>query len=258
MKQQPMQLGRDWDKYECNICKDKEILLVDDKVVYCECALRKKAQKIMKSCNITEEIKVKTFENYKEDVDSKLIDIKKMCEEYTDGIVKYVNKTGSISGAPSLGLCGTSGCGKTHLITAISSKLVKHGIYPTFFNWVQGFKEWMSFYNYDEEKYKVDEIRGKLYNCQLLVIDDLCKDMVNKSWVAEMYGIIDYRYRKQLPIVFSSEYYAELASMLSEAHFGRLVEMTWNEKKKKHYIGTCFVKSKEENPLKYNYRLRNL
>lgn len=258
MKQQPMLSGRDWDKYDCKICKDKEILLIEDNVVQCECAARKRVQRTMRSCNISEEVKRKTFAKYDESVNPQLVEMKRMCEEYAKGLATYFKKTGTIVGAPSLGLCGTSGCGKTHLVTAISAELVNNGIYPTFFNWVQGFKEWMAYYNYEGEKYKVDEIRNKLYNCQLLVIDDLCKDTVNKTWVAEMYGIIDYRYRKQLPIVFSSEYYSELASMLSEAHFGRLVEMTWNEKKSRHYIGRCFIKQEDEDPLKYNYRLRNL
>lgn len=254
-EQQPMPSEK---KYDCPICKDQEILLIDDKAVVCECAAQKRLARVMKSCNISDEIQRKTFDAFGENVEPEILEIKRMCEEYARGLVKYYERKGSLVGAPSLGICGTSGLGKTHLITAIAKVLLDETkALPVFFNWISSFKEWLGYYNSADNKDKVNEIRDKLYHADILIIDDLCKDGGNASWVNEMYGVIDYRYRKQLPIIFSSEYYGELVNLLSEAVFGRLREMTQSAKTGKYYMKTCFVKA-GENPLKYNYRLRGM
>ena len=242
-------------EYECPICKDTEILLCGDAVVECKCAKAKKMQRAMRSSNINEEIKIKTFARFEDDVPAEVQEIKKMCQSYAKGLIKYRERNGSLKGAPSLGLCGKSGMGKTHLVTAIAGELFAVGVVPVFFNWVSSFKEWFSCY--EKDAIMVNVIRGKFCEAELLIIDDLCKDCTKDTWVAEMYGIIDYRYRKQLPIIFTSEYYSELVNLLSEAQFGRLYEMTKNPKTGKHYMGKCFVKAGED-PLKYNYRLRGL
>lgn len=245
--------------YDCIKCKDTEILLIDDVAMPCECAKRKRLVRLMKSCNISDEIGRKGFEQFNEkEIPPEVVEIKRMCMEYADGLARYYEWNKTLVGAPSLGLCGTSGMSKTHLMMAITSVVMERtDIVPMFFNWVSSFKEWLGYYNSGEDKIKVNQIREKLYHAPLLILDDLCKDCTSPAWVTEMYGIIDYRYRKKLPIIFSSEYYSELVSLLSEAVFGRLREMTRPEKTGKYYLATCFVKSGED-PLKYNYRLRGL
>ncbi len=245
--------------YDCARCKDTEILLVDDVAVPCECAKRKRLARLMKSCNISDEIERKGFAQFDEsEISPEVVVIKRLCMEYAEGLAKYYERNKTLIGAPSLGLCGTSGMGKTHLMMAIAGVVMERtDIVPMFFNWVSSFKEWLGYYNSQEDKIKVNQIREKLYNTPLLILDDLCKDCTSPAWVTEMYGIIDYRYRKKLPIVFSSEYYSELVNLLSEAVFGRLREMTKNQKSGKYYFATCFVKNGED-PLKYNYRLRGL
>ncbi len=246
-------------EYDCLKCKDTEILLVDDRIVPCTCAKQKRLARMMRSCNISDEIARKGFAQFDEtEISPEIVTIKRMCMEYAEGLAKYYERNKTLIGAPSLGLCGTSGMGKTHLMMAIAGVVMdRTDVVPMFFNWVSSFKEWLGYYNSAEDKIKVNQIREKLYNAPLLILDDLCKDCTSQAWVTEMYGIIDYRYRKKLPIIFSSEYYSELVSLLSEAVFGRLREMTRSEKTGKYYLATCFVKSGED-PLKYNYRLRGL
>lgn len=253
--QQQMPSQTDLDRYECSICKDQEIILCGEVVVECKCAPAKRIQRTMRSCNIGDEIKIKTFDTFGLDVDPAIAEIKRTCQSYTKGLVSYYERHQTLKGAPSFGLCGTSGLGKTHLITAIAGELISAGVTPVFFNWVSTFKEWMSWY--DKDKIMVNRLRDKFCTADILIIDDLCKDCTKDTWVVEMYGIIDYRYRKQLPIIFTSEYYGELVTLLSEAQFGRLYEMTKNPKTGQHYVLKCFVKNGED-PLKYNYRLRGL
>ncbi|MCY9771469.1 DnaA/Hda family protein, partial [Paenibacillus alvei] len=180
----------------------------------------------MKSTNMGEDALLKTFDNFDlSDLDQRVINSYELAREYSDGLIYRIKNAKSLKGVPWFGILGTSGSGKTHLVTAAVAPLIKCDVYPLFFNWVQSFTEWFSYYNTDES-YMVEEIRQRIYNCELLVVDDICKESQKDTWIKEFYGIVDYRYRKQLPIVYTSEYFAELIGFLSKATAGRLFERT--------------------------------
>ena len=95
--------------YDCIRCKDTEILLIDDVAMSCECAKRKRLARLMKSCNISDEIGRKGFEQFDErEIPYEVVTIKRMCMEYADGLARYYERNKTLVGAPSLGLCGTS------------------------------------------------------------------------------------------------------------------------------------------------------
>ncbi|CAH8721953.1 hypothetical protein WDD9_006546 [Paenibacillus melissococcoides] len=102
----------------------------------------------------------------------------------------------------------------------------------------------------------MEEIRKRIYNCELLIVDDICKESQKDTWIKEFYGIVDYRYRKQLPIVYTSEYFSELIGFLSVATAGRLFERTKSPKGKK-YLGKMLLDVGED-PLALNYRFNGL
>lgn len=246
-------------QYKCNKCKDiKYIFNEDGSIKMCTCLIEERRRTELKTCNVSDEVYKKSFELFEEDVDKEIVKIKKICIEYSQGLINFYKKNNTLVNTPSLGICGASGIGKTHLITAIAKELLeKTDIIPYFFNWVSSFKEWFSYYN-SKDIEKVNKIREKLMNTEILIIDDLCKDFgVKETWISEFYAILDYRYRKNKPIIFTSEHYSELVVMLSEAVFGRLYEMTENKKLKKHYFMKCFL-GKNDDVFKLNYRLRNL
>lgn len=218
---------------------------------------RKKLKRIMQTTNMSEDAQLKTFDNFNLDgLDQRVIDAYELAREYSDGLVARIKKGQSLKGVPWFGLLGTSGSGKTHLVTATVAPLIELGIYPLFFNWVQSFTEWFSYYNSPDEAYKVEEIRKRIYNCELLLVDDICKESQKDTWIKEFYGIVDYRYRKQLPIVYTSEYFSELIGFLSVATAGRLFERTKSPKGKK-YLGKMLLDVGED-PLALNYRFNGL
>lgn len=250
-------------RYKCSKCRDIGYILQENgeelqRPKVCECLQAKWRSEKMLEYNISQEIRNKDFDNFTEDVDKDIVEIKRMCEEYAAGLVAYHRKNKTLVGAPSLGICGNSGMGKTHLIMAIANELLdKTDVVPYFFNWVSAFKDWFSHYNSDNVE-KVGQIRDILLNTELLIIDDICKDGgVKEAWITEFYNIVDYRYRSNKPIIFTSEHYSELVVMLSEAVFGRLYEMTENKKKGTHYFAKCFLK-KDDDVFRLNYRLRGL
>lgn len=246
--------------YECDRCRDNGYIYDPDReVAYpCQCMERKKLKRLLKSCNISDEFIHKNFDNFDiKGADRRVVHAYNIAREYSNGLVARVKRGEGLKGAPWMGLLGTSGSGKTHLATATALPLIELGIYPMFFNWVQSFSEWLAYYNKPDEAYKVDEIRQKLYACDLLIVDDVCKESQRDTWVKEFCGLVDYRYRKQLPIIYTSEYFYQLIGFLSKATAGRLFEKTKNPHTGKMYLGKMIL-AEEEDPLALDYRFKGI
>ncbi|WP_018750689.1 ATP-binding protein [Paenibacillus sanguinis] len=246
--------------FDCPLCQDEGIVFYPEQnlAVECKCQERKRVQRMLKSSNISEEFVQKTFDTFDvQSVDRRVAEVYKLVKEYSDTLAARVKKGQGLQGVPWLGILGKSGSGKTHLSTAAVVPLVELGVQPVFFNWVSGFTEWMAYYNIPDEAYKVDEIRKRLYNCEILIVDDVCKESQKDTWVKEFYGIVDFRYRKGLPIIYTSEYFEDLIGFLSEATAGRLFEKSRSAKTEKKYIGQMFLGS-DEDPLLLNFRFKDL
>lgn len=249
--------AEDCKVYECPVCKDEGIVIdLERNVGYrCECIERKKLARILKSVNMSEDAMYKSFNNFRLDgLDPRVIAAYELAREYSDGLIARVKNGKDLKGVPWFGLLGTSGAGKTHLITAAVAPLIEYGIHPLFFNWVQSFTEWFAHYNDPDGAYKVEEIRQRIYNCDLLVVDDICKESQKDTWIKEFYGIVDYRYRKQLPIVYTSEYFDKLIGYLSKATAGRLFERT-RSPKGKQFLGNLLLRD-DEDGMAMDYRFR--
>ena len=215
----------------------------------------KKAEKLLRSSNISEEFIDKSFETFKwKNEDGRITEAYQKAKKYSEGLVARILGGQGIKGYPWLGLLGAPGSGKTHLAHAVAKPLFELNISVLFFNWVTSFKEWMSWYN-TNNKEKVEEIRQAVLNADILILDDLCKESVNDTWVREIYGIVDYRYRKGSPVIYTSEYFSELIEYLSEATAGRLFEMS--SRSTPPSLAKMLLKDKE-NPLTLDYRLKKL
>jgi DNA replication protein DnaC len=252
--------GEDLRVYECELCRDSGVIFNLEKNVgyVCSCQERKKLKRLLKSCNISDEFVHKNFGNFTlKGMDKRVVNAYRIAKEYSDGLVDRVKRGEGLRGAPWMGLLGTSGCGKTHLVTAAAYPLIELGMFPMFFNWVQSFTEWFAYYNKPEEAYKVDEIRQRIYNCDILIVDDICKESQKDTWIKEFYGIVDYRYRKQLPIIYTSEYFYQLVGFLSKATAGRLFEKTKNPETGKMYLAKMLL-AENEDPLALDYRFRDI
>ncbi|MBU5442056.1 ATP-binding protein [Paenibacillus sp. MSJ-34] len=255
---EPKKPSVDDSGYECANCKDEGIIFDPDRNVAfdCACVERKRIQRVLKSSNISEEFIDKTFETFEtRDVDPRVVEAYELVKEYSDTLVARVKKGHGLKGVPWLGVLGKTGAGKTHLVTAAVVPLVELGVYPVFFNWVSGFKEMMAYHAADQG-HVVDEIRQRLCTCELLIVDDVCKESQKDTWITEFYGIVDYRYRKGLPIIYTSEYFTELIGFLSEATAGRMFERAMSPKGKP-YLAKMFLR-KDEDQIMLNYRLRGL
>lgn len=133
----------------------------------------------------------------------------------------------------------TWGVGKTHLSCAIALSIFNRWtgedrgcprIY--FVSESDLFRQIQGTYNYNREeqqhKDSEDDIIRKLVNCDLLILDDVGKEKRQDPRFVQrtLFGLIDGRYKLQLPIVLTANVNADgLKAHLEGASFDRFFEM---------------------------------
>ncbi len=261
--QQSLQNGQALNEreYECPKCKDVGGLIVKkvdeedcctkgkeyEVWVDCDCQLQKRANNLLKVSEITDEFKNKTFSNYE-------ITNRPVAKAMKDIATKYFQEYSDIKGTEqnSIALLGQPGCGKTHLLTALSNNMMQKKLESVlYFPYVEGFNDLRN----DFEKLEAKLIRMK--EVEILYIDDLFKpaskpDRDGKrirvpqasEWeLKQLFAVINYRQMNNKPIFISSELDFNEMIALDEGLGTRIYMMC------KQYFMTV------EKDLSLNYRL---
>lgn len=124
-------------------------------------------------------------------------------------------------------LYGTVGTGKTHLAASIGNYIVYEHGYDVYF---MPFTELLNtLKNNMNDKDFIKGFMKRLYNTDLLIMDDLGKEKYT-DWAAEqLFSLLDNRYRDCKPIIVTTNYTPQqLSQRVDEAIMSRL-------------IGTCTV-----------------
>jgi DNA replication protein DnaC len=186
---------------------------------------------------ITDEFRIKSFEDFKTDGRPQIVIDAKVCAE------SYFDEFESIreQRKNSIALLGLPGCGKTHLLMAVANGLIKKGIPTIYFPWVEGFNELKD--NLDE----LDNRIGLLQKIDVLYIDDMWKGRREPTpfQIEQAFAIINYRYLNKLPILVSSEYDIDAMCKFDMAIGSRIYEMAKD---------FCVVI--QGSPKELNYRLK--
>ncbi|MEE6450505.1 ATP-binding protein [Gottfriedia acidiceleris] len=119
---------------------------------------------------------------------------------------------------------GTYGNGKSHLAAAVTNALNTKGYIVVFQSVPELLERIRSTFNNDNKETK-QQIMKSLLECDLLVLDDIGAEKLT-DWVQEvMFNIIDGRYRKKLPIFYTSNLKpVELSNQIGARSYDRLVE----------------------------------
>lgn len=208
--------------YACPKCRDQEgqFYRDDNGAEYwrdCECVIKKRIQRLMESSQITEEFQKKGFKNFNQ-------------EGRPEPVVKafhcardYAKKFKEIERdrQNSIALLGRPGCGKTHLLMAVSNNLISMGIEVTYFPWTEGFNE------LKDDFEKLNTRVKRLQETRVLFIDDLLKggDKPTNFELKQLFAIINYRYLENKPILISSERSIAEICKIDEAIGSRINEM---------------------------------
>lgn len=211
-------------EYECPDCKDKELVLVQKKgewvAMPCKCKEIKATRRMIKSSGLTEEQRTVTFGNYKPTAETMGM--------YTTA-AGYIKEFPSImaSDAKNKGiwLSGTVGVGKTHLLLAITNNLLARKVPTIFVNTPELIGELLES-QFDKENSLNSKIKT-LQEAQVVVFDDIGKEKLT-AWVRnQYYRILNQRYERRLPTLFSSNFTMDVVSeMLGDASASRIYGMT--------------------------------
>ena len=218
--------------YDCKICKNKGYIekIVDDVEVLaeCKCLKTRDTLKRIKDSGLEELLRQCTFRNFE-------------CTEEWQSNLKKESMRFAEQDKGFFYIGGQSGCGKTHLCTAIIGAMIRKGKAARYFVWREDSTALKTIVNDKEYQSVIDNFK----KTDVLYIDDLFKQSsVSDADVKLAFEIIDYRARNNMMTIISSELNAEELIDIFEALGGRIVRLT---------RGNRHIISKDRNK---NYRLR--
>lgn len=190
----------------------------------CECQKIRAAEKRLERSGLSQEIKEKTFKNFKTDYPWQ--------QGMKDAAIAYGKAffEAKEAGAklPWFYVAGMSGCGKTHLCTAICGAMLKREVPVVYMPWVTESRRLRGFIN---EPDTFDEMASAFIDTEVLYIDDLFKQSSSQELnpsnaeVRVLYEIANARCIQNKPTIISSEWYLEDELMqIDVATFSRIYE----------------------------------
>lgn len=202
---------------DCKICKNKGYIQHYDEdfntyLAECECMIKRKSIARLQKSGLGNMIEHCTFDSYTVQTSWQ--------KSIKNTALDYINDT---SGSWFY-IGGQSGCGKTHICTAISVKLINQGRTLKYEIWRNLFHQLQSV-QFDSEKYG-DKLR-ELQNVDVLYIDDFMKCLDKSKINTELnfaFEIINLRYIANKPTIISSEFDMNQINSLDNAIAGRIVE----------------------------------
>lgn len=226
--------------YNCNKCCDNGgyIIKKNDIEYYneCECFKNTRSDRLFKASQITFEFRKKTFNSWDSScLDDDVRNARIASQDYACNFEDIKTRRHN-----SIALLGQSGAGKTHLLMAIANQLMDNGIQVFYFPFVEGFNDLKS--DFDNLNNRIE----KMQKAEVLFIDDLFKGRKDSTQfqVEQMFGVVNYRYMNNLPMLISSEKLIEDLIQIDEALGSRIYEMS------KDYVIELIGK-------KLNYRMRD-
>lgn len=186
----------------------------------CQCVEQIRVGKIMKASQITEAFRKMTFDTFNAiRISEPVRQAHVMAKIYRDNFEE-------IKGTPNNGiiLMGRPGCGKTHLLMAITNYLMDQNHEVLYVPWV----ETMEMVKDDMNKEDVNNKRfEKMQKVGVLYIDDLFKppNVPSPYEIKKLFQVINYRYQERKPIMISTERNFEYLLDLDEGLGSRINEM---------------------------------
>jgi DNA replication protein DnaC len=223
------------DGYDCELCKNKGLRfrIRGEEIVFrqCVCIKTRKSLYLLKESGIKKTAEEKTLDNF-EVLDSWQRAMREKARAYID---EKSNKWFFVG--------GQSGCGKTHICTAICMELIKKGNSLIYMKWADATRELKNAMN----DFYYDKIIDRYKDIDVLYIDDFFKvqagTVPTSSDIRIAFEILNTRLLKNKKTIISSEFGLDEMLDFDEATVSRIFEQatpyTLNidkDRKKNHRI----------------------
>ncbi|OAH53112.1 DNA replication protein [Domibacillus aminovorans] len=255
------------DEYECNICKDTELIIGKnekgyDVATFCECKERNAWKRRFKQSMLPEEFRKANFENYvnQAPIQKRMIELTKSYQQRFDVVTGEDGRKEKIIPPNNFGLVAVFGeqrikelpvgdrtaikqehnnfgIGKTHLQIALAKQLIKQGFSVLIISDAVFMDDLMQARRANDEGESLNKLLYNVLEADVVVWDDMGKAKWTEPKESMYYRIINERYRKQKPIVFNSnEDRGTLAEKIGYAAASRLIGGCWVEGEDFEYL----------------------
>lgn len=202
-------------KFDCPDCKDTGFINGEK----CHCFKQQMIALLYEQSNIHKMLETENFSHlsYEYYSGEDLAAFKRavnICQSFIAGFnQKYSN----------LFFYGTVGCGKSFLSCCVAKELIETGHSVIYFSAV-GLFEFLSRYSFDyKNKESLYNTFADLYNCDLVIIDDLGTEVTNNFVTSGLFSCLNERHiRKKSTIISTNLSLGELRDRYSDRIFSRI------------------------------------
>lgn len=209
-------------KYTCPVCKDTG----SHGGYYCECYLELIKQTAKEELGVAPSMKKCTFESFdlslfSDEKDSKLLISPRRLAQGTLNFCKEYAETFSLS-SRNIIMIGKTGVGKTHLSLAVANRVIDRG-FDVYYASIHKIMDALQKEQFSREKAE-ESIADRLYESDLLVIDDLGAEFSTQFTVAALYNIVNTRLNASRPMIINTNLsVAELEERYSQRVASRII-----------------------------------
>ncbi|MCR5418039.1 MAG: ATP-binding protein [Lachnospiraceae bacterium] len=210
--------------FSCKDCEDTGYLrdVYGKRSIRCKCFSEKLFTRLSEASGLAQLIKTENFDHlsdaYYEGED--LVSFKKcekLCRDFASNSDQcYQNFL----------FYGNIGTGKSFLSCCVANELLKQGKSVLYFSCAAIFDRLadLRFSDRDEEKQAGRDLQQDLYDCDLLILDDLGTERVNQFTVSELFSLLNERMLRQKSTIISTNLsFQGLHEMYSERVISRLM-----------------------------------
>jgi DNA replication protein DnaC len=206
--------------YDCQDCKDTGYITASDGIkTKCHCLRRQELSILYEQSHIQNMISHENFSTLSYDYyhGEDLERFKGAVKISKDFIEKFKQDYHNIL------FYGTVGTGKSFLSGCIASELLKDGVSVIYFS-AAGLFENLARYTFDaKEKEALSAFYQDLYNCELLIIDDLGTEITNTFVASQLFSCLNERnLRSRSTIISTNLSLEEMRDRYSDRVFSRI------------------------------------
>jgi DNA replication protein DnaC len=212
-------------KYDCSICQDREIILVEQadgsfSARNCECKARKVQKRLFKASGLTEEQSALRLDDFKPDEDTRQMYL--LAQNYIDRQLWKENK--------GFAFVGSVGSGKTMLAQIIASEIMLDKKTSVIFLPTTSLMAELRVAQFSDGGAEYEQRIDRLINADVVIFDDVGKEKPTEWVQTQYFRIIDGRYNQNKTTSLTSNYgFGELSERFPEfgdAIISRLIAMT--------------------------------